>query len=403
MKIAMVSEHASPLGTLGGVDAGGQNVHVAALAKAVAAAGHDVVVYTRRDRADLPAVVRFAHGVHVRHVDAGPAEPVPKDDMFEYMPQFARVLRADWRRRVPDVVHSHFWMSGYAARAAAYDTAIPVVHTYHALGLTKRLQQGVKDTSPADRIDVERELAATCDHIVATSSEEVFELVRMGAEAAHVSLVPCGVDLAHFSPSTPASTPRGTHNRVLVVSRLVERKGIGNVIESLTTVPDAELVIAGGPEPAALASDPEARRLRTLAQSSGVADRVHFAGRIGREDLPELYRSAAVVVCAPWYEPFGLVALEAMACGRPVIASAVGGLVDTVIDEVTGLHVGPRNPQAVAAGLRRVLRNPALGEALGRAGAARARARYGWSVVARDTVQAYRRALRTVHRTRAVV
>jgi glycosyltransferase involved in cell wall biosynthesis len=386
----MVSEHASPLATLGGVDAGGQNVHVAALATQMGAEGHDITVYTRRDAPELPEVVDFAPGVRVHHVTAGPPEPVPKDELFEFMPAFADVLACEWHDRAPVVCHSHFWMSGWAAARAARRTDVPIVHTYHALGVTKRRHQGGKDTSPAARLGVERALALGADHIVATSSEEIFELLRMGSDAPRISLVPCGVDLEQFAPRrryvAAGSRPA---RRVLVVSRLVERKGIGNVVTAMTELPDAQLVIAGGPPRDALMGDPEAQRLSQLARELGVHERVELIGRVPREDLPALYASAEVVVCVPWYEPFGLVALEAMACGRPVVASAVGGLVDTVIDGVNGLLVPPRNPGQVAAAIRRVLDDLPLQHALALGGRRRARSRYGWSTVARETVRAY--------------
>jgi glycosyltransferase involved in cell wall biosynthesis len=392
MKIVLVSEHASPLATLGGVDAGGQNVHVAALACALGAAGHEVVVYTRRDDPALPARVPFAPRVTVEHVPAGPACAIPKDGLFRFMPEFADHLAWRWRASPPAVVHSHFWMSGWAARRAADPLGIPVVHTFHALGVTKRRHQGVKDTSPEVRCDVEAELARTC-HIVATSSEEVFELVRMGADTDAVSLVPCGVDIGHFAPHGAGAEPRG--DGVLVVSRLVERKGIGNVIEAVAALPGVRMRIAGGPPRAELHDDREARRLSALVRALDVRDRVELLGRVGRPDLPALYRSAAVVACVPWYEPFGLVALEAMACGRPVVASAVGGLVDTVIDGVTGVHVPPRDPAALACALGNLLGEPRRAGALGRAGERRARSRYGWRTVARDTLHAYDAARRT--------
>jgi glycosyltransferase involved in cell wall biosynthesis len=175
----------------------------------------------------------------------------------------------------------------------------------------------------------------------------------------------------------------------VVVSRLVERKGIGNVIAALAAVPDTELVIAGGPEAASLHTDPEARRLRALAEVCGVADRVDFRGRVERADVPALMRSADVVVCAPWYEPFGLVALEAMACGVPVVATAVGGLVDTVIHGATGIHVPPRDVAALAEALRDLLAAPDRRRAYARAGVRRARSRYDWSAIATETTRAY--------------
>jgi D-inositol-3-phosphate glycosyltransferase len=385
MKIAMVSEHASPLATLGGVDAGGQNVHVAALATALGDAGHDVVVYTRRDDPCLAQRVDFAPGVQVCHLDAGPPTAIAKDDLFEFMPEFARELHHCLRAQGPDVIHSHFWMSGWASLRAARWLGIPLVHTYHALGVTKRRHQGAMDTSPPMRCDAERELARACHHIIATSSEEVFELLRMDAEAPRLSVIPCGVDLAFFGARTAPPQP----GRVLVVSRLVERKGIATVIEALAAVPDAHLVVAGGPARAELPSDARAVRLRAIAHRAGVAERVEFVGGVDAATVRDLYHSASVVACVPWYEPFGLVALEAMASARPVVASAVGGLVDTVIDGVTGVHVPPRDADALADALTRVLADPAHAAALGSAGRHRAQQRYEWATIARETVAAY--------------
>jgi glycosyltransferase involved in cell wall biosynthesis len=176
---------------------------------------------------------------------------------------------------------------------------------------------------------------------------------------------------------------------VVVVSRLVERKGIGNAISALAEVPRCELMIAGGPSASRLDQDEEVRRFQQLALSVGVADRVHFLGAVDREHVPWLIRSADVVACVPWYEPFGMVALEAMACGVPVVASAVGGLVDTVVDGVTGVHVPPRRPDQVAQALRALLGNRELRAAMGAAGLQRARRRYGWDVIAQATLSAY--------------
>ena len=182
MKVAMVSEHASPLALLGGVDAGGQNVHVADLARAMARLGAEVVVHTRRDDPLLPARVRFADNVWVDHIDAGPATPVPKDSLLPYMPAFSRELTKRWRADRPDAAHSHFWMSGLASLHAARALEIPLAHTYHALGVVKRRHQGAADTSPPGRLTAERALLQQVDHVIATCSDEVFELARLGAD-----------------------------------------------------------------------------------------------------------------------------------------------------------------------------------------------------------------------------
>jgi glycosyltransferase involved in cell wall biosynthesis len=389
MKVAMVSEHASPLAALGGVDAGGQNVHVAALGCEMARLGHEVTVYTRRDDPGLPVRVTMAPGVVVEHVPAGPPEPVFKDFLLPYMDDFAAYLAGAWSRTLPDVVHSHFWMSGKAALTAAGPLSVPVVHTFHALGVVKRRNQGPKDTSPSERIGEEKRIIRRADWIIATCSDERFELKRLGADPRCVSVVPSGVDLDLFHPDGPAETRRPGLRRLVVVSRLVERKGIGNVIRALEHLPATELVIAGGPAFGELLDDPEATRLRGLADEHGVADRVDFRGQLDRREVPRLLRSADAVVCVPWYEPFGIVPLEAMACGVPVVASAVGGMIDTVVDGVTGLHVPPRELGCLVDALRTLLDEEDLRKSLGTNGARRARARYGWRSVALSTLQVY--------------
>jgi D-inositol-3-phosphate glycosyltransferase len=389
MRVAIVSEHASPLAVLGGVDAGGQNVHVAALAAAMGRRRVEVIVYTRREDPSLPRRVRLAPRVVVEHVDAGPPEEIPKDELLPYMDDFAAELARSWASWRPDVVHAHFWMSGKAALAAAGPLGVPVAQTFHALGVVKRRHQGAKDTSPPERLEEEQKVLGEVDRIIATCSDEVFELLRLGADPRRISVVPCGVDLDQFRPDGLIEARPKSLNRLVIVSRLVERKGVGNVISALREVPDTELIVAGGPDASEIEVDPEARRFLALARSLGVADRVHLRGRVGREAVPALLRSADAAVCVPWYEPFGIVPLEAMACGVPVVVSAVGGLVDSVVDGVTGVHVPPRRPDRLAEALRDLLSEPDRRAALGAAGAKRANSRYGWDRVADATLKVY--------------
>lgn len=404
MKIGMISEHASPLATLGQADAGGQNVHVAALAQRLAADGHTVDVYTRRDDPALPERVPLTDGVDVVHVDAGPPERLPKDDLLQWMQAFgddlaARFTDPDVR---PDVLHAHFWMSGLAAlratRGPGHDhddlPTVPVVQTFHALGSVKRRYQGAADTSPAGRLDLERTLCREVDLVVATCHDEVRELRAMGASEDRIRVVPCGVDLGVFTPGTDRTHEVDDDRplRLLSLGRLVERKDVATVIEALARIAGqaspVELLIAGGPPLAELDRDPEARRLRDLAEHAGVADRVRFLGAVTHDDVPGLLRSVDVVACTPWYEPFGIVPLEAAACGLPVIASAVGGMLDTVVHERTGLLVPPRDPAAVADALLR-LTDRRFRLRLGAAARVRAERRYGWAAVARQTFEAY--------------
>jgi glycosyltransferase involved in cell wall biosynthesis len=392
MRIDLVSEHASPLAAIGGVDAGGQNVHVAALAAGLARRGHDVTVHTRRDDEALPDRVVVQDGYDVAHVPAGPARALPKDELLPHMPAFARVLQRQWAEQPPDVVHAHFWMSGLAAVDAAADLPVPVLQTFHALGSVKRRHQGSADTSPGERVELERRLCRDVDHVVATCSDEVFELRRLGLPTDRVSIVPCGVDTSVFTPRGPVA-PRSDRRRLLILGRVVERKGHDDAVRALRALPDAELVVVGGPPPEEVDDDAEIRRLRAVAAEGGVADRLLFTGSVARADVPAWIRSADVVLAVPWYEPFGITPLEAMACGRPVVASAVGGLVDTVADGLTGELVPPRDPGRLGEVLASLLADDERRAAYGAAGVQRARARYRWNRVVADTEAVYRHVL----------
>lgn len=400
MRIAMVSEHASPLALLGGPDAGGQNVYVARLSGTLARRGHHVTVYTRRDAADLPHRQTFGPGVTVEHVPAGPAETLPKDALHAHMPAFGAYLARAWAEEPPDVVHAHFWMSGLAALDGARATGVPVVQTYHALGTVKRRHQKDADTSPAGRIDAERRIGRSCGGVLATCTDEVRELGELGVPLRHTAVVPCGVDTRHFSPLTgepppggpaPAAPPAATGRwrRLLAVGRLVPRKGFDLAIRALTALPDAELHIAGGPAPELLDADAEAQRLRALAAELGVADRVRLLGGIPYERMPDTIRGAELVLSTPVYEPFGIVPLEAMACAVPVVATRVGGQQDTVDDGVTGRLVEPGDRDGLAAVLRELLDSPETLRRHGEAGRRRALSRYTWDRVADGVEQMY--------------
>ena len=396
LRVELVSEHASPLAAVGEADAGGQNVHVAALATHLAALGCEVTVATRADDAGLPERLELEPGVTVHHVPAGPARPVPKDELWQHMPGFVRHLHRRWRVDTPDLVHAHFWMSGWAALRARHGVAapLPVVQTFHALGVVKRRHQGTADTSPPVRPAVESHLVRAADHVIATCTDEVAELTALGGRPEDMSVVPCGIDPKLFRPGGPAaprSVSSGLRHRIVVVSRLVPRKGIDDVIAALSHLPDTELLVAGGPAAAALDHDAEACRLARLARSFGVADRVRLLGAVPRQDVPALLRSADLVACVPWYEPFGIVPLEAMACGVPVVGSAVGGLLDSVDDHRTGELVPPHDPQAIAHAAAHLLANPSLRARMGEEAAARVRQHFTWPQVAQSTLEIYRR------------
>jgi phosphoheptose isomerase/glycosyltransferase involved in cell wall biosynthesis len=397
LDVALVSEHASPLAALGGVDAGGQNVYVAELAGRLAERGHRVRVYTRRDAPELPEQVLTASGACVIHVPAGPAEELPKDELAPFMGDFGRWMADHWERHgMPDLVHAHFWMSGMASGWAAERVRIPMVQTFHALGSVKRRHQGAADTSPLCRLGEENGIVGGAQMILATCRDEVAELLALGADQDRIRIVPCGVDAAVFSPPPDrlgATRRRGEPLHLVALGRLVERKGVDVVVRALAQVPEARLTVAGGPEPARLAGDPEARRLICLARELGVEDRLTIAGRIGRAEAAGLLASADIVTCTPWYEPFGIVPLEAMACARPVVGSAVGGLLDSIEDGVTGLLVPPRDVEATARAIRTLADDPDRAARMGAAGRDRVQRLFSWERVADLTEDGYREAL----------
>jgi glycosyltransferase involved in cell wall biosynthesis len=385
MRIAMISEHASPLAALGGVDAGGQNRHVAELAAVLGRHGHAVTVYTRRDDAAMPVRVR-ADGYDVVHVPAGPPRPLPKDELLPYMEPFGTWLADRWRGAQPDVIHAHFWMSGVAAVRAS-SRRIPVVLTYHALGSVKRRYQADSDTSPPERVDIETFLGRSVARVVAQCRDEAHELVRMGVPTDRIEIIPSGVDTDRFRPDGGRARRAAGRARILAAGRLVPRKGFDDLIRALGLLPEAELVVLGDAD--SPSTKPEARRLLDLADQVGVADRVRLPGAAAPAQMPQWYRSADVVACTPWYEPFGLTPLEAMACGVPVVTYAVGGLQESVVDGLTGLQVPPGDVSALAAALHRVCAEPALRERLGRAAVHRARAYYTWDRTASLLGQTY--------------
>ncbi|MFN8021301.1 MAG: glycosyltransferase [Acidimicrobiales bacterium] len=399
-RIALVSEHASPLAALGTTDAGGQNVYVACLASALAARGHHVVVYTRRDdpRGDMRVVVRpgTTGSYEVVHVHAGPATPIDKDALFPYMDEFAADLRHWFERERPDVVHSHFWMSGYAAFAAAGTVHTPMVHTFHALGTVKQRHQGDADGSPPERLGLEHQLLRHVDRVVATCTDEVAELRAMAgrehdptdAAWARVAVVPCGYDASVFR-QCGQRLPRSDRPLLAAVSRLVPRKGLDVVLRAMAELPDAELIVAGGPPVDQLADDPCHAELASLADELGLGRRVRFVGGVAPTAIAAIDRTADVFVAAPRYEPFGIAPVEAMACGTPVVATAVGGMLDTVIDGGTGTLVPVDDPDALARAVRDLVDHPSRLAAHGERAAWRTRRRYAWSVVARAMEHVY--------------
>lgn len=409
-RIALVSEHASPLAPVGGVDSGGQNIYVAEVARELGRRGIAVDVFTRRDNPLLPTVVTMARNVRVVHVDAGPARHLPKEALLPYMDVFAEVLAGAFASATPayDCVHANFFMSAWATLRALRSlpsTTLPMVTTFHALGRVRRLHQGASDAFPDARLAIEEELVRASHRVIAECPQDRDDLRALyGACDERVDIVPCGYDAADFRrvPRAVARAALGWSRDAFVVlqlGRLVPRKGIDTVIDALGILQRdhgiaARLAIVGGsserPSPVAT---PEIGRLMQCAQAADVADRVTFVGRRDRHELHRYFSAADVFVTTPWYEPFGITPLEAMACGTPVIGSAVGGIRTTVVDGITGWLVPPKDPPALAARLAHLARNETTRHAMGEAGRQRAEALYTWSRVTDQLIDVYRHAI----------
>lgn len=402
-RIAIISEHASPLAAPGSIDCGGQNVYVASLARELALAGYEVDIFTRRDAIGQKQVVRWHDNIRVVHVPAGPAHYVPKEQMLPYMDGFARyVIR--FARRQPqlyDIVHANFFMSGMVALQLKKTLGIPFVITFHALGHVRRIAQGAADTFPPARLRIEDELMCNADRIIAECPQDKLDMERLyGAQASRIDIAPCGFDPQELWP-VPCRHARARLGLplnkfiVLQLGRMVPRKGVDTVIQALAMLReqhgvDAELLVVGGEAERPDGSEPpELVRLRAVAAGHRVDGHVHFTGRKDRAELRYYYSAADVFVTTPWYEPFGITPVEAMACARPVIGSEVGGIKSTVVDGESGFLVPSRDPQAVAERLAALHHNPALALSMGDEGMRRAYQHYTWRSVARQAAAIY--------------
>jgi glycosyltransferase involved in cell wall biosynthesis len=394
LNIALISDHASPLAAPGSIDCGGQNVYVAHLACQLAAHGCRVDIFTRRDSAGLPPLLQWRRNIRVVHVPAGPAAFVGKEQMLPYMAQFARymVRFARSQRRPYDIMHANFFMSGMVAQQVRGALGIPYVITFHALGMVRRLEQGAADGFPDERLSIEHMLMRQADRVIAECPQDRKDMMRLyGAERARIDIVPCGFDPQQLWPVRGAARARlgldPDEFVVLQLGRMVPRKGIDTVIEGVAALTRrhgvrARLLVVGGAAPPGGGNDtPELRRLMSLAVSLGVAGQVTFTGPKPPSELRHWYSAADVFVTTPWYEPFGITPVEAMACATPVIGAAVGGIKSTVLDGRTGYLIPPRDPELLADRLARLHADPASAQRLGEEGWRRAHRYYTWRSV----------------------
>ncbi|SRR6266487_370322 len=411
MRIAFLSEHASPLDVLGGVDAGGQNVYVDEVSRQMGKSGYAVDVFTRRTNPSQEEIVYRAPGVRIIHLAAGPEEECSKDEIWPYMPHFRdALLNFMARNRIDyDVIHGNFWMSGWVATELRRILGIPIVQLFHALGKTKRLHQGSVDSSPAERIEVETAIVHHADRLIAQCPGERDELINdYAADPGKISMIPAAVNTDVFRPvpQVEARQMIGLDEDefvIVYVGRMLPRKDVRNIVQALphllsmcaartqqASPAKITLLIVGGqtsePDPVIT---PEIGALQQLAAELGVSQHVRIIGKRQHDVLRYYYSAGDVVVSTPWYEPFGLTPLEGMACGRPVIGSAVGGITYTIVDEVTGLLVPPRNPQELACSLYRLWQQPDLCQWMGKNAQQRVERQFVWSKVAEQLDELY--------------
>ena len=403
MKIALVAQNATPLHPRTGSGPDRDDIGLSELTRQLAGQGHQVTVYTQKNLADAPDQAELHAGVRVEHIDAGPTAETatePGDaDLLERVPAFSGPLRSLWESDRPDVVHALAWTSGLAALAAARDLGIPVVQEFSSLSVAeRRAAAGFRDEpgavkadgASAARIRLEPAIGRSANAVVATNSAEVSDLASLGVHRSSIRIVPWGVDTDLFTPEGPVAKRNG-RPRLLTATDLTQRKPLETLLRALTKVPDAELLVVGGPAEAELSKDDNYVKLAKFAATLGITDRVIFTGKVEYADMPPLLRSADLVISTCQYEPSGTTSLQAMACGTPVIAPPVGGHMDAVVDGTTGIIIPPDRPALLAQRIRQLLAHPMLIEAYGVAAVDRVRSRYSWARIAGETLAVYDR------------
>ncbi|GAP63199.1 D-inositol-3-phosphate glycosyltransferase [Ardenticatena maritima] len=405
-RIAMLSVHTCPLAMLGGKNTGGMNVYVRELSRQLGARGWQVDIFTHAENMARPLIVQMSENVRVIHIVAGPVRHIGKNELYHYLPEFTEnVLRfATLEGHTYDIIHSHYWLSGLVAQALREAWGAPIAHMYHTLGVMKNAVARSEAERELDiRIRSEAQIARAVDRLVAaTPIDRAQILEHYPADPSKIEVIPCGVDLDLFHPIPKREARRllgipDDHKLILFVGRIDPLKGIDALIEAIAEVVRREpawrerlclSIIGGSAEDAAQALTAEMRRLHALRAELDIEDVVTFLGAQSQETLPYFYSAAEMVVMPSHYESFGMVALEAMACGTPVIASDVGGLTYTVQDGVTGYLVPPRRPDILADRILELLNDVERRREMGRNGVKRAE-RFGWPAITRQIERLY--------------
>lgn len=396
MRIAQISAHTSPLAPPGGTTTGGMNVYVLELSRELARLGYEIDIFTRRD-GEQARVEELAPNLRLIRIDAGPATPIDKEAIVGYLPDFVRNMRSfiDTEGLRYDAIHSHYWQSGWVGTLLARELGIPQVVMFHTLGEVKNRAR-ISEQEPKRRIRHERTIVRRATAIVTASTHERFLLEQYyGADPERIHTIPCGIDTDRFRPIDRAASRRQLglpEDRPIViwVGRLERLKGIDILLGALAQLESRQftLLIVGGDEGASVLR----AELEAQAREAGITANIRFTGPIPHDELPVYYSAADVCAVPSYYESFGLAAVEAMACGIPVVASRVGGLISTVSDGVSGYLIPWRCPEPFAEKLEVLFGNPELRANFGRA-ARESVKRFRWETVALEVAAVYDRAL----------
>ncbi len=411
MRVAMISYHTCPLATLGGKDTGGMNVYVRDLTRQLGKDGVQVDVFTRSQDEHVPHVLHdLGYGNRVVHVPAGPEVPLLKQELAGYLPDFtAGIIEfAQVKSLQYDIIHSHYWMSGITARDLKAAWNAPVVHMFHTLGVMKqRVARSFEATEGVYRIQGEQEVLRIADRIIAATQAEVAQLEWLyQAGMNNIVIIPPGVDISHFYPIPDDEAKEfigvpPCEQMVLYVGRIEPLKGIDTLIQAIAILHQRGLlvclsVIGGDGDLDQEEANVETLRLREMCVQAGVEDLVTFLGKRSQDTLPYYYSAANAVVVPSHYESFGMVALEAMACGTPVVASQVGGLAFLVQDGQTGFTVPVEDPHALADRLALLLQDEELRHKMGMQAAAFSR-KYSWEKITSQIIGLYKKILNEQH------
>lgn len=402
--IALISEHADPAAPVGKEEAGGQNVYVRQVGEALAKLGWQVDMFTRKTHPDDAAIVQHSPYCRTIRLVAGPERFVPRDELFQYMPEFVEAFQKFQLKEGTSypLIHTNYWLSAWVGLQLKKNSNIQLVHTYHSLGSVKYQSVANRPPIAETRLAVEREILEQSHCVVATSPQELETLRSLVSSEGRVEVIPCGTDIDNFRllPKAEARAKLGlspTDQIVLYVGRFDPRKGIETMVRACALSEAKErghlrLIVAGGSDPDR-ADSQERDRIEQIVAELGLAEQTIFTGRLGHDVLPLYYTAADVCVIPSHYEPFGLVAIEAMACGTPVVASNVGGLKFTVIPEETGLLVPPQDTAAFAAAIDRILSDELWARKLRKQASERVRQKFSWAGVAIQLSDLYRRLL----------